>query len=98
MDFLLPLLKEKPDPCLSAAFSAVALAALATRPNSRALVSKVDLSYAKALNTINASLKDSRTASSASTLVAVLLMTYFEVPIHSFRTVQRLIALSAIDY
>lgn len=80
LDFLLPLLrKDKPDPCLSAAFSAVAIASLGTRPNSKALLPQADLCYVKALTKINSTLRDPRTASSDSALCAVLLLSFFEV-------------------
>ncbi|TVY43333.1 White-opaque regulator [Lachnellula occidentalis] len=77
-DFILPLLKGKPDPCLSLAFAAVATASLGTRPNSKALLPQADLFYVKALTKINATLRDARTASSDSTLAAVLLLSFFE--------------------
>lgn len=78
-DFILPLLKGKPDPSLSMAFTAVATASLGTRPNSKALLPQADLCYVKALTKITATLRDARTASSDSTLAAVLLLSFFEV-------------------
>ncbi|TVY12812.1 hypothetical protein LARI1_G009053 [Lachnellula arida] len=77
-DFILPLLKGKPDPSLSMAFTAVATASLGTRPNSKALLPQADLFYVKALTKITATLRDARTASSDSTLAAVLLLSFFE--------------------
>ncbi|TVY33914.1 White-opaque regulator, partial [Lachnellula subtilissima] len=77
-DFILPLLKSKPDPCLSMAFAAVATASLGTRPHSKALLPQADLLYVKALTKINATLRDARAASSDSTLAAVLLLSFFE--------------------
>jgi hypothetical protein len=80
LDFLLPLLrKDKPDSCLSVAFSAVTIASLGTRPNSKALLPQADLCYVKALTKINLTLRDPRTASSDSALCAVLLLSFFEV-------------------
>jgi len=83
-DFILPLLKDKPDPCLSAAFSAVSMASFSTRPNSNALLPQADLCYVKALTKINLTLRDPRTASSDSALAAVLLLSVFEVGIKFF--------------
>jgi hypothetical protein len=78
-DFILPLLQDKPDPCLFAAFSAVSMASLGTRPNSKALLPQADLCYVKALIKINSTLRDPKTASSDSALAAVLLLSFFEV-------------------
>ncbi|TVY81600.1 hypothetical protein LSUE1_G003560 [Lachnellula suecica] len=79
LDFLLPhLRKANPDSCLSAAFTAVAMASLGTRPNSKSLLPQADLCYVKALNEINLALKDPKMASSDSGLGAVLLLSFFE--------------------
>jgi len=80
LDFILPLLKKRhPSPALLNAFSAVALAALGTRPNSKALLPKADLWYLNALKEINQALQDPATASSESTLASVMLLASFEV-------------------
>jgi hypothetical protein len=80
LDFVLPLLKQNdPSPALQHAFSAVALAALGTRPNSKSLLPKADLWYLEALQEINVALKDPAVASSDSTLAAVMLLASFEV-------------------
>lgn len=79
-DFLMPLLKERdPSQSLLLAFSAVSLAAMGARPNSKALLPKADLWYLNALKEINSALRDPRRASSDATLVSVMLMASFEV-------------------
>lgn len=46
LEFLLPMLnKEKPNSAVHAAFSAAALAAFGTRPNSKAILSQADVSF-----------------------------------------------------
>jgi Fungal specific transcription factor domain len=80
LDFVIPLLKQRePSQGLLLAFSAVSLAALGTRPNSKALLPKADLWYLNALKEINSALRDPKMASSDSTLVSVMLMASFEV-------------------
>ncbi len=80
LDFVIPLLKQRAPPqCLVLAFSAVTLAALGTRPNSKALLPTADLWYLKALKEINCALQDPKNASSDSTLASVMLMASFEV-------------------
>lgn len=80
MDCILPLLKNnQASRPLMHAFSAAALAALGTRPNSKALIPQVDLWYVEALKEINFALKDPYAASSDSTLAAVMLLASFEV-------------------
>jgi hypothetical protein len=80
LDFVIPLLKQnKPAQPLLLAFSAVALAALGTRQNSKALLPKADLRYLNALKEINSALRDPKVASSDSTLASVMLMASFEV-------------------
>jgi len=84
-DYIIPLLKkDKPSPPLLHAFSAVALAAFGTRPNSKALLPKADLWYLEALKEITVALKDPNVASSDSTLAAVMLLASFEVCGHCF--------------
>lgn len=66
-DFVLPLMRQQnPQTALVYAFSAVTVAALSTRPNSKALSSTADVWYLKALKEINAALKDPKIASSDS--------------------------------
>ena len=80
LDFVIPLLKQRTPPqSLVLAFSAVTLAALGTRPNSKALLPTADLWYLKALKEINLALQDPKTSSSDSTLAAVMMMASFEV-------------------
>ena len=80
LDFVIPLLKQKTPPqSLVLAFSAVTLAALGTRPNSKALLPTADLWYLKALKEINLALQNPKTASTDSTLASVMLMASFEV-------------------
>lgn len=79
LDFVLPLVKQKnPQTSLVYAFSAVTLASLSTRPNSKGLQSTADLWYLKTLKEINAALKDPKVASSDATLASVMLMASFE--------------------
>jgi hypothetical protein len=79
-DFVIPLLKQRdPSQSLLLAFSAVSMAALGTRPNSKALLPKADLWYLNALKEINSALRDPRVASNDATLVSVMLMASFEV-------------------
>ncbi|KAK0109827.1 hypothetical protein ONS95_002498 [Cadophora gregata] len=79
LDFVIPLLKQRTPPqSLVFAFSAVALAALGTRPNSKALLPTADLWYLKALKEINLALQNPKTASTDSTLASVMLMASFE--------------------
>ncbi len=79
LDFVIPLLKKRePAKTLSAAFSAVAFAALGTRPNSKALLPKADLWYLKALKEINAALQNPETASDDATIASVMLMSSYE--------------------
>jgi len=80
LDFVLPLLKQRnPPQSLVLAFSAVTLAALGTRPNSKALLPTADLWYLKALKEINCTLQDPNLASSDAALASVMLMASFEV-------------------
>jgi hypothetical protein len=93
LDFVLPLMRQQnPHTALVYAFSAVTLAALGTRPNSKALASTADLWYLKALKEINAALKDPKIASSESTLASVMLMASFEVS-----TLHSLLAVTSTD-
>ncbi|CZS89868.1 uncharacterized protein RAG0_01103 [Rhynchosporium agropyri] len=79
LDFVLPLLKQRDPPqSLVLAFSAVTLAALGSRPNSKVLLPTADLWYLKALKEIKLVLQDPKAASTDSTLAAVMLMAAFE--------------------
>ncbi|KAL2068930.1 hypothetical protein VTL71DRAFT_15268 [Oculimacula yallundae] len=79
LDFVLPLLKQsQPPQSLVLAFTAVTLAALGTRPNSKALLPTADLWYLKALKETKSALQDPKIASTDSTLAAVMLMAAFE--------------------
>jgi len=81
-DFLIPMMKvEKPDSHLAIAFSAVAMAALANRPNSRGtgLTQKAIGQYSKALKAINIALQDPVLQKSDQTLAAILMLGFYEV-------------------
>jgi hypothetical protein len=81
-DFLLPVLEaEGPDSHVSTAFSAVALAALANRPNTKAsgLMHQALVQYTKALKAINLALQNPAQQKSDATLAAIILMAFFEV-------------------
>jgi hypothetical protein len=79
LDFLLPLLNIQPaNSPLALTFTSIGLAAMAVRPNSRALMPMARLSYIKALKQINFALRDPSTAMSDTTLAAILLLTLFE--------------------
>lgn len=80
LNFLLPsLASSHANKALQTAFSAVALAALGTRPNSKALISQAHASYCMALNEINGTLRNPELAMSDTTLCAVLMLSFFEV-------------------
>lgn len=84
LDFLVPILKRpKPDQSFILAFTAVGLAALGTRPNSKTLLPKADYFYVKALKQINVALQDSKRSMDDATLAAILLLSVFEVSMHS---------------
>ena len=84
LDFLLPLLKRpKPDPSFILAFSAVGLAALGNRPNSKSLLPKAESLYVRALKQINLALQNPTKSTDDSTLAAVLLLSVFEVRIQT---------------
>jgi len=81
-DFLIPMMKaEKPDSHLAIAFSAVAMAALANRPNSRGtgLMQRAIGQYSKALKAINIALQDPVLQKSDQTLAAILMLGFYEV-------------------
>jgi hypothetical protein len=72
---------EAPDSQLSIAFSAVAMASLANRPNSRGrgLMSQAVAQYTKALKATNLALQNPAQQKSDQTLAAILMLTFFEV-------------------
>ncbi|CZT08308.1 hypothetical protein WAI453_007314 [Rhynchosporium graminicola] len=82
-DFLMPMLKnESSDSHLSLAFSAVAMASLANRPNTRGqrmLFSQAIGQYAKALKATNLALQSPVNQKTDSTLAAILMLGFFEV-------------------
>lgn len=81
-DFLLPMMKnEPPDSHLSIAFSAVAMASLANRPNSRSrqLYNQALYQYSKALKATNLALQDPTHQKSDQTLASVLMLGFYEV-------------------
>jgi hypothetical protein len=80
-DFLVPLVKaDTPDSVLNASFSAVALASLANRPNTkgRGLMPQAIGLYAKALKQINLALQNPTQQKQDSTLASILLLGFFE--------------------
>jgi hypothetical protein len=72
---------EAPDSQLSIAFSAVAMASLANRPNSRGrgLMPQAVAQYTKALKATNLALQNPAQQKSDQTLAAILMLTFFEV-------------------
>jgi len=81
-DFLLPMMQsEPPDSQLSIAFSAVAMASLANRPNTRnkKLWNEAVFRYSKALKATNLALQDPTKQKSDQTLAAVLMLGFYEV-------------------
>lgn len=82
-DFLMPMLKnESPNSHLSLAFSAVAMASLANRPNTRGqrvLFSQAIGQYAKALKATNLALQTPVHQKTDATLAAILMLGFFEV-------------------
>lgn len=81
-DFLAPMIKaEEPDSHLSVAFSAVALASLANRPNSRSseLMHQAIGQYTKALKAINAALQSPVNQKTDQTLASIVMLGFFEV-------------------
>ncbi|TVY94509.1 hypothetical protein LAWI1_G000108 [Lachnellula willkommii] len=80
-DYLAPLMKTAGlDSPLSIAFQAVAMAALANRPNSRGrgLLPKAMGQYAKALKATNLALQNPAQQKSDQTLAAILMLGFFE--------------------
>ncbi|KAL2072461.1 hypothetical protein VTL71DRAFT_11804 [Oculimacula yallundae] len=82
-DFLVPMLKhESPDSHLSLAFSAVAMAALANRPNTRGqrmLFGQAIGHYTRALKATNLALQSPVHQKTDTTLAAILMLGFFEV-------------------
>lgn len=81
-DYLAPLMKTAGlDSTLSVAFQAVAMAALANRPNSRGrgLLPKAMGQYAKALKATNLALQNPAQQKSDQTLASILMLGFFEV-------------------
>lgn len=82
LDFLIPLLKTAaPNSPLDLTFSAVALAAFGSRPNSPNLLPRAELIYAQALRAINLALADPEEAVEDTTLASVVLLSIFDVGI-----------------
>ncbi|RDL31790.1 Zn2 DNA-binding protein [Venustampulla echinocandica] len=81
-DFLAPLMKnEHPDSQLASAFSAVAMASLANRPNSKSRKELKYISvmqYAKALKATNLALQDPSKQKTDQTLAAILMLGFYE--------------------
>ncbi|KAH8819700.1 hypothetical protein F5884DRAFT_23244 [Xylogone sp. PMI_703] len=81
LDFLVPMVKtESPDSVVIAAFQAVAMAALANRPNAKGsgLMHQAFTKYAQALRLTNLALQDQTLQKEDSTLAAVLCLGLFE--------------------
>ncbi|TVY42684.1 White-opaque regulator [Lachnellula subtilissima] len=80
-DYLEPLMKTTgPNSTLSVAFKAVAMAALANRPNSRGrgLLPKAMGQYAKALKATNLALQNPAQQKTDQTLASILMLGFFE--------------------
>ncbi|KAK6579926.1 hypothetical protein PZA11_007634 [Diplocarpon coronariae] len=81
-DFLLPMLRnESADSHLSLAFSAVAMASLANRPNTRGrrqLFGQAVGKYTRALKATNVALQNSVHQKSDQTLAAILMLGFYE--------------------
>jgi hypothetical protein len=80
-DFLVPLIKsESSESHLSVAFSAVALASLANKPNvkSSGLMPKAIKLYTKALKQVNLALQNPAQQKLDSTVASILLLGFFE--------------------
>jgi hypothetical protein len=81
-DFLLPMMQNEPkDSTLSIAFSAVAMASLANRPNTRnkKLYHEAVFRYSKALKATNLALQDPALQKTDETLASVLMLGFYEV-------------------
>lgn len=81
-DFLAPMIKhETPDSHLSLAFSAVALASLANRPQAKAssLINRAIGQYTRALGSINSALQNPSQQKTDQTLAAIMMLGFFEV-------------------
>lgn len=81
-DFLLPMMKTvSPESPLAIAFSAVAMASLANRPNSRrnALYNQAVFRYSRALKATNLALQDPEQQKTDETLATVLMLGFYEV-------------------
>lgn len=80
-DFLIPMLKnEGPNSHLSLAFSAVSLAALSNRPNTRgsSLFHQAIGQYAKALKALNLALQNTVHQKTDQTLASIIMLGFFE--------------------
>jgi hypothetical protein len=81
-DFLIPLLTtESADSPIALAFSAVALASIASRPSGRGtrLFGDSCLQYTKALKAVNLALQNTVQQKADSTLAAIIMLSFFEV-------------------
>lgn len=72
---------EAPDSTLTIAFSAVAMASLANRPNikQRQMFTEAMYRYSKALKATNLALQDPELQKSDQTLASVLMLGFYEV-------------------
>lgn len=81
-DFIVPIIKsEARDSHISLAFSAVSLASLANRPNSKSsnLMLRAIAQYGKAMRAINVALQNRSLQKTDATLASILLLGFFEV-------------------
>jgi hypothetical protein len=79
LDFVIPMIKtEPPNSTLSYAFGAVALAGMGNRPNAKTLLPSAGEQYSRALQHVNAALRDPVLQKADSTLAAVMLLGLFE--------------------
>jgi hypothetical protein len=67
-----------PESAFSLCIKATAMASLASRPHSKALLPRANMYYAKALSTLNAALRDPVMAYQDQTLAAVIMLGLYE--------------------
>ena len=80
MECTVPLIERAPpESAFALSIKATAMASLATRPHSKALISRANIHYAKAICTLNAALRDPVMAYQDSTLAAVITLGLYEV-------------------
>lgn len=73
------LTRNNPSKCLSSAFKALSMVALASRPGSHHLMNTAEFHYSMALREVNKAIQDPEQVKSDQTLAAVLLLAFYEV-------------------